>query len=108
MFSIIGGWYIYIDSSKPRKQNDKARLISEMVASSSKVCFQFWYYMYGANVGKLTVYIIQKFQAMGKMISIWKKLGSVGPRWRHLTIDITSNTAFQVTNIYTNFVPLFC
>ena len=59
------------------------------------MCFQFWYHMYGPVVGRLSVYLHLP-GSFGKR-RLWRKTGSVGPHWRHATIDLSCPKAdFQV------------
>ena len=50
------GHYMYIEASAPRKQGDKARLMSPTYTDNSAICVQFWYHMYGNGIGTLNVY----------------------------------------------------
>ena len=47
---------MFIETSSPRRQNDKARLMSPSYTDNSDICVQFWYHMYGNGVGTLNVY----------------------------------------------------
>ncbi|XP_057298293.1 MAM and LDL-receptor class A domain-containing protein 2-like isoform X2 [Hydractinia symbiolongicarpus] len=86
------GWYIFIETSYPRKQNETARLISADVPATGQACFQFWYHMYGDHIENLTIY-----QKIGtKMTPLWRKSGTQGIRWHHGTVDISSASKFQV------------
>ena len=50
------GHYMYIETSAPRRPNDKARLSSTTYTKSTNdECLQFYYHMYGANIGTLNV-----------------------------------------------------
>lgn len=55
---LAAGYYIYIETSFPRKPNDTARLISPTIKkpSSSFICMSFWYHMYGPHVDTLNIY----------------------------------------------------
>lgn len=51
------GWYMYIETSYPRRPNDTAGLVSPTIqTSSSSVCVLFWYHMFGPHVNALNVY----------------------------------------------------
>lgn len=92
---LLGGWYIFIETSYPRKQNETARLISADVPATGQACFQFWYHMYGDHIENLTIY-----QKIGtKMTPLWRKSGTQGIRWHHGTVDISSASKFQVQTI---------
>ena len=50
------GFYIYINSSSPRKEGDLLRLISPTIRMDSFCSrLSFWYYAFGLNLGSLTV-----------------------------------------------------
>ena len=54
--SYIIGYYMYIETSSPRRPNDKAILLSKTFAGSSQPrCLVFWYHMYGSQIGSLAV-----------------------------------------------------
>ena len=47
---------MYIETSSPRRTNDEARITSPAYnASSSDECLQFYYHMYGTNIGSLNI-----------------------------------------------------
>ncbi|XP_037541038.1 MAM domain-containing glycosylphosphatidylinositol anchor protein 2 [Nematolebias whitei] len=56
------GFYMYIETSRPRKDGDQARLISPLFNVAPKnpyglpnppaYCFGFFYHMYGKHIGK--------------------------------------------------------
>lgn len=78
---IFSGHYIYIETSAPRVAGDKARLISaSFTASNSDQCLEFWYHMYGTNVGSLNVYYKQGnlgtpvFQSQGRSACVFSKI----------------------------------
>jgi hypothetical protein len=56
VFISASGWYLYIETSRPRKPNDTARLISPST-TESKSCLRFFYHMYGRDVNELRVFI---------------------------------------------------
>lgn len=46
---------MYIETSRPRKDGDKARLLSptfNMNTNSPAYCFAFYYHMYGKHIGE--------------------------------------------------------
>jgi hypothetical protein len=54
-YYFYAGYYMFIESSSPRLENDTARLYSPVFTSqltaSQPSCFIFWYHMYGATTG---------------------------------------------------------
>lgn len=52
---VLPGFYMYIETSRPRKDGDKARLLSpsfNINANSATYCFAFYYHMYGKHIGE--------------------------------------------------------
>uniref|UniRef100_A0AAQ5ZBT8 MAM domain containing glycosylphosphatidylinositol anchor 2a n=1 Tax=Amphiprion ocellaris TaxID=80972 RepID=A0AAQ5ZBT8_AMPOC len=96
------GFYMYIETSRPRLDGDKARLLSptfNMNAKSSSsgpsYCFSFYYHMYGKHIGALNVFLRQKGQTVTDT-SVWSLIGNQGDRWRQAKVNIQPTAAFQV------------
>ena len=88
------GYYIYIETSYPQKQGDKARLVSPTYSGSSRgECFKFWYHMYGASQGSLNIWIRQNGQLYK---NIWSRTGNFGNVWRYGHVTVKSSVAFQI------------
>ncbi|XP_078334103.1 MAM and LDL-receptor class A domain-containing protein 1-like [Crassostrea virginica] len=88
------GYYVYIEASAPRQPNDTAQLISPPVsASSNPRCLTFWYFMYGAHVNSLNIYI-----PVGANLGspIWTRKGTQGNQWNQAQVTITKNKQFNV------------
>ncbi|XP_040916690.1 MAM domain-containing glycosylphosphatidylinositol anchor protein 2 isoform X3 [Toxotes jaculatrix] len=101
-------FYMYIETSRPRLEGDKARLLSPTFNMNSKTsssssavsnnptyCFAFFYHMYGKHIGALNVFLRQKGQ-MVTDTSVWSLTGNQGDRWRQAKVNIHPTTAFQV------------
>lgn len=43
------GYYVFIESSNPQKQGDRAWLKSSSLSATTGKCLQFWYSMYGSG-----------------------------------------------------------
>lgn len=55
---------MYTETSWPRKQGDRARLVTPVIKSESKGCrLRFYYHMKGANIGYLAVYVRKSYTA---------------------------------------------
>jgi len=57
---ILSGRYMFIEASAPRKEGQKARLLSPWYQPqfyTKGACLTFWYHMYGTDIGRLNVYI---------------------------------------------------
>ncbi|XP_055957693.1 MAM and LDL-receptor class A domain-containing protein 2 [Patella vulgata] len=89
------GKYIYIEASNPRKNGDKARLLSEDLPRSTNTCLKFWYNMNGAQVGTLRVWVGLK--SSNNPMPIWELQGNKGAKWLQGQIKIPPQTAsYQV------------
>jgi len=53
------GWYLYIETSKPRRPGDRARVLTPLLRGNPDVarCLRFSYDMYGSTIGFLNVYV---------------------------------------------------
>lgn len=96
---VFSGYYMYIESSAPRKENDKARLFSPVYsADQGSGCFVMWYHMYGASTGILRVYIRGDEQKLDELSPVWEKRGEQGNQWLRATVDVVALTNdFQVS-----------
>ncbi|CAG5126619.1 unnamed protein product, partial [Candidula unifasciata] len=83
----IDGHYIYTEVSGI-SANSSARLISPPVtiSNSTGICFKFWYYMYGSNINRLSIYVTSSSDY--KRILLWTKVGTQGPEWKYAQIHI--------------------
>ena len=81
-------------------QNAKARLISPTYPGSSTMCLQFWYNMYGANVGKFNVYAKG---ASGTSLGapIWTLAGNQGQDWQLAQQTIPGRGQYSVSQSVT-------
>ncbi|CAH3165361.1 unnamed protein product, partial [Porites evermanni] len=72
------GYYVFIETSSPRRQGDKARLLSQQFnGTNAGSCFTFWYHMYGGTIGTLNLY-----QVVGQTETlIWTLSGNKGNSW---------------------------
>lgn len=84
------GYYIYAEASFPRQNGDRAQLFSPKLIGD--YCLQFYYYMYGAQMGALHVVVLVGAQRT--------KLGSItgdrGQKWYKVDTDIRSAQAYQI------------
>ncbi|XP_078583854.1 enteropeptidase-like [Branchiostoma floridae x Branchiostoma japonicum] len=85
-FEFYQGWYIYIETSSPRRTNDRAVLLSADIPANQTKCLQFWYHMYGYGVGTLNIklYANETFSQ-----PIWTRRGTQQNAWRlaHVPVD---------------------
>ncbi|XP_031437828.1 MAM domain-containing glycosylphosphatidylinositol anchor protein 2-like isoform X5 [Clupea harengus] len=100
------GFYMYIETSRPRKQGDKARLVSPIFNVAPKnpysltnppaYCFSFYYHMYGKHIGTLNAFLKQKGQSASAESPVWTLNGNQGDRWRQAKVSIHPTASFQV------------
>ncbi|KAL8608892.1 hypothetical protein ACOMHN_065230 [Nucella lapillus] len=87
------GYYIYIETSAPRRNNDKAQILSPTQTGTGVQCLTFWHHMYGAHVRTLNVYVTSDSN-LGT--PVWTKSGTDGNAWKQTTVDIDlGNTTKQ-------------
>lgn len=97
-FAYFEGYYMYIETSYPRKKGDKARFISPTYAPvKGGQCFQFWYHMYGQDIGSLNVYI----KTGGNLSNpLWTRSGNRGNVWKVTQVSITASSSFNVCALF--------
>lgn len=62
---VLQGFYMYIETSRPRKEGDQARLVSPFfnvapknpygITNPPAYCLGFFYHMYGKHIGKILI-----------------------------------------------------
>jgi hypothetical protein len=83
--------YVYIETSSPRVQGEKAYLVSPQVSGTQ--CLKFSYHMYGANMGSLLIY-----QNMGnQLVELFKKSGDQGDQWKKAEVQISNGNSYSVS-----------
>uniref|UniRef100_A0A8C1TDI2 MAM domain containing glycosylphosphatidylinositol anchor 2 n=1 Tax=Cyprinus carpio TaxID=7962 RepID=A0A8C1TDI2_CYPCA len=106
LFTIPSSFYMYIETSRPRKEGDTARLLSptfnvapknpHSITSPPAYCFSFYYHMYGKHIGTLNAFVKQKGQSTSDAGPVWSLSGNQGDRWRQAKISIHPTASFQV------------
>ena len=66
---------MYIEASSPRQPGDNAKLYSPPLKFFGNMCLQFYYHMYGATTGSLSVTVSGNlvFSARGHKGDMWRK-----------------------------------
>lgn len=101
------GWYVYIETSSPRRPNDTARIVSPTIAGNGTVkairCVSFWYHMYGPHVDELRLYKKEGF-SLGK--PQWVRQGYQGNKWikGEYTVEHTNGIQVGCFRILTTFI----
>ncbi|XP_074146734.1 MAM domain-containing glycosylphosphatidylinositol anchor protein 2 isoform X4 [Sminthopsis crassicaudata] len=98
------GYYMYIETSRPRLEGEKARLLSPVFsiapknpygATNTAYCFSFFYHMYGQHIGVLNVYLRLKGQTTIEN-PLWSSSGNKGQHWNEAHVNIYPITSFQL------------
>ena len=85
---------MYIETSSPRKPNEKAQFLSPYYpAAPNGKCLNFWYHMFGSHIGAMNVYIKDGLSIGTK---VWNETGNQGNFWLHARAPIKINNRFQV------------
>ena len=87
---------MYIETSSPRVDGDKARLIGPSYPSTTTSCLKFYYRMYGSNINTLNVYI-RTGTTLGP--PVWSLVGNQGYQWLLARIPVASESVWQVLHI---------
>lgn len=96
------GKYIFIETSAPRRPGDQAVLQSATFPSTTGQCMQFWYNMYGATIGSLSVSVLT--QGSTSPTKVWELSGAQGNQWKNAQVNIVSNQAYQVSSFITRLI----
>ena len=88
---------MYIETSAPRRQGDKARLLSEDFSPTTARgrCVKFWYHMFGATIGALRV-LVKTGPGNQSETVIWELSGNFGNQWYSGQAPVTSGKTYQV------------
>uniref|UniRef100_A0A9J8D591 MAM domain containing glycosylphosphatidylinositol anchor 1 n=2 Tax=Cyprinus carpio TaxID=7962 RepID=A0A9J8D591_CYPCA len=99
------GYYMYIETSRPRQAGDRARLLSPLYnvtaargptgTTRTPYCVSFYYHMNGKHIGTLNV--LMRVKSIATVDSaIWSLSGHQGPEWRKADAEIYPSGPFQV------------
>ncbi|KAH9494979.1 hypothetical protein Btru_018315, partial [Bulinus truncatus] len=92
------GFYIYIETSSPRRPNDTAVIESPGVLNSGPKCLHFWYHMFGQNINTLNMYTVAPGSSR---LLVWTKHGSQANDWLDaaVTLQLTAGTTIQFEGV---------
>ena len=85
------GYYMYIETSSPRRQGDNAKLTGPLLKFSGNMCLKFYYHMYGVHIGTLNVSINGS--------NVFSASGDKGNKWLIATIDVNLSGKYAVREI---------
>ncbi|XP_025084894.1 MAM and LDL-receptor class A domain-containing protein 2-like isoform X1 [Pomacea canaliculata] len=91
------GYFVYIESSLPRKPGDKAWLVSSNAfspTSGSTCVLRLYYHMYGTTIGSLNVYT--RVSLLGDLKQILSLTGNYGDAWMRKDITFQETDSFQI------------
>ena len=89
---LLIGYYMYIETSRPRVQGDNAKLNSPLLQFSGNTCLRFFYHMHGSTIGTLNV-IISGF------ITVFSASGNKGNKWNEARITVSLSGMYMVRDI---------
>ena len=88
----FSGYYLYIESSSPRKNGDKATLISPDVSSVGQSCLSFKAHMYGSTINTLSISMVEG----GRKTMLLEITGNQGNKWYPYEVDLPSGGPYKV------------
>ncbi|CAG2186533.1 unnamed protein product [Mytilus edulis] len=89
----VGTVFMFIESSSPRQDNDKAIMVTNMSLPKVDRCLRFWYHMYGSTMGTLNVYTEN---AQETRVQIFTMSGDQGNQWNESAIFIPAMDDLKV------------
>lgn len=96
------GHYLFIEASAPRRPNDRARLVSPVYQATATKCLNFWFSMYGSDIGHLRVFIQPQ---NGTAVRIWDLFGDQGSQdWKQGRVAYYSSTPFTVSALFNFYI----
>ncbi|XP_063956757.1 MAM and LDL-receptor class A domain-containing protein 1-like [Lytechinus pictus] len=89
------GYYIYVEASGAAL-GAKALLISDVIKNSDNgYCMDFWYHMFGASLGVLSLY--QKIEGSDDpQTLIWTETQPRGPQWNQAQLQFTGSDPYRL------------
>jgi len=98
-----GTKFAYLESSSPNFPTQTFNLVSRSFDAPSQVYVVFWYNMYGASMGKLSLELYYR----GAWRRLWEMSGNKGDTWFQAWAPLTAGTtqlrfAGTTTNSYTS------
>ncbi|XP_010847042.1 PREDICTED: MAM domain-containing glycosylphosphatidylinositol anchor protein 1 [Bison bison bison] len=90
------GYYMFIETSRPRELGDRARLVSPLYNASAKFyCVSFFYHMYGKHIGSLNLLV--RSRSKGALDThAWSLSGNKGNVWQQAHVPINPSGPFQI------------
>uniref|UniRef100_A0A8C9KVD2 MAM domain containing glycosylphosphatidylinositol anchor 1 n=1 Tax=Phocoena sinus TaxID=42100 RepID=A0A8C9KVD2_PHOSS len=90
------GYYMFIETSRPRELGDRARLVSPLYNASAKFyCVSFFYHMYGKHIGSLNL-LVRSRNKGALDTHAWSLSGNKGNAWQQAHVPINPSGPFQI------------
>ena len=80
--------------SSGRAKDDNARIYTEHLPKTKATCFSFYYHMYGATIGSLSLSIHPTDGS--ESVQLFKKSGNQGDTWHFQRVNVSSPIPYQV------------
>ncbi|CAL8279708.1 unnamed protein product [Lota lota] len=93
------GYYVHIDTYVGHWGAVSSLRGDLLQAATGGHCLNFWYHMYGHNVGTLQVYINDS-SGEGKGVLLWNKDGNQGHTWLEASVAVLHRNAFWFVFVY--------
>jgi hypothetical protein len=87
IFQLFTGYYLFIETSRPRQFGDKATILTPYL--NGVQCMKFSYHMYGGDIGVLNIYANNQ--------RIYSKSGNQGNRWMGVKTPILQRGKYTVS-----------
>ncbi|KAL5006371.1 hypothetical protein ScPMuIL_015177 [Solemya velum] len=88
------GHYLYVGASLMQAAKPLAQIISpEYPPSVQPECLQFWYYMYGRNIGEVSVSI--RVNGLPDKL-VWNETGREFKMWLYHSVTVRQTTPWQI------------
>ena len=90
---------MFTEASSPRVYGERAVLQSSVITPATGQCFSFWYHMYGAEMGDLSVFVLSDLGGADEYAIRWSLSGeqsSDGTDWQYAQIGLEETENYQV------------
>ncbi|CAF3894466.1 unnamed protein product [Adineta steineri] len=88
------GHFMY--TGNPQKPGYKARLISVIEEPEKGRCLEFWYHMYGQNIGQLNIYANTNTSNNDVRTLLWSRSANIGDVWRKALVSTEYTVPFRI------------
>ncbi len=91
----VDGRFLFMEASYPSRIGERALLESSVFLPTPTygLCMQFWYHMYGSDMGQLNIYA----NASNISTLLWTQSGNKGDQWLNARLNIKSSKSFRLS-----------